>query len=115
MHVYIFSSVERKDNRAIYAYLNNQSITITRNTAKIYCLKLNTHLKKKPKDTLLSLPGRICWTCDLWNFCQTEVHMCLTAYYVDSNWKLHSAILNFLHLEPPHTSSILCKIVFELL
>ena len=41
--------------------------------------------------------------------------MCLTVHYVDSNWKLNSKVLNFRHLEPPHTGSILCEIVYELL
>ena len=41
--------------------------------------------------------------------------MCLIAHYADSNWKLYSRVLNFRHLEPPHTGSSLCEIVLELL
>jgi len=51
----------------------------------------------------------------MWTSCQTEGYLCLTAHYVDSDWKLTTRVLNFHHLEPPHTGSILCGIVYDLL
>jgi len=81
MHGYSFSWIEHKGNRAIHAYLNNQVIQITRNMTKADCLKLKAHLKKKLKDTLVSIPGRTCLTCDLWTSYQTEGYMCLIAHY----------------------------------
>jgi len=51
----------------------------------------------------------------MWTSCQTKGYLCLTAHYVDSNWKLNSRVLNFVHLEPPHTGSILCRVVYDLL
>ena len=89
--------------------------TINRNTAKADCLKLHAQLKKQLKATLLALPGLISLTSDMWTSCQTKGYLCLTAHYVDSDWKLNSIIFNFRHLEPPHTRSILCHVVYDLL
>jgi len=45
----------------IHSYLNNQVITITRNTAKADCLEMHARLKKRLEETLLSLPEQICF------------------------------------------------------
>ncbi|KAK9714090.1 hypothetical protein RND81_06G071400 [Saponaria officinalis] len=101
-HWYPFSWVEHEGNRAIHGYLSDDVKSICRNTAKPDCVKLYTSLKNKLKDTLCNLPGRVCLTYDLWTSCQTEGYLCLTAHFVDVNWKLSSVVLNFCHMEPPH-------------
>ena len=40
--------------------------------------------------------GRVCLSIDTWTSCQDQSYMCLTAHFIDNNWKLHKKILNFL-------------------
>jgi hypothetical protein len=41
--------------------------------------------------------------------------MCLVAHYVDSDWVLQCRVLNFVELDPPHTSLVIAHVVFECL
>ncbi|KAK9668680.1 hypothetical protein RND81_13G077900 [Saponaria officinalis] len=114
-HGYAFSWVELLGNRRIHTYLNCQVRTITRNTAKADCLKLHKSLKVDLLKTLKNVPGRICLTSDMWTSCQTEGYLCLTAHYVDASWTLVSKVLNFCHVETPHSGYEMYSVVLDLL
>ena len=53
-------------------------------------------------ESLSLLTGRICLTSDLWTSCMSHGCLSLTAHYIDANWHLHSKIVNFIHMPPPH-------------
>ncbi|KAL5724555.1 hypothetical protein ACHQM5_007798 [Ranunculus cassubicifolius] len=55
------------------------------------------------KDILKKLPGKICFTSDLWTSSQRLGYMCITAHFVTSDWKLHHRIISFPLLPSPHT------------
>lgn len=114
-HRYSFSWVEHEGNRVIHTYLNNQVRTFCRNTIKSYCLKLHATLKTRLKDVLHKVSGRISLTCDMWTSCQTEGYLCLTAHYVDKDWKLNCRVLNFYHMDSPHTGSAMYSTLLDLL
>ncbi|KAF7802885.1 zinc finger BED domain-containing protein RICESLEEPER 2-like [Senna tora] len=57
--------------------------------------------------------GRICLTTDCWTSYNVEGYICLTAHFVDENWKLNSKILSFCKMEPPHNAIELANKVFE--
>ncbi|WP_227632303.1 hypothetical protein, partial [Klebsiella pneumoniae] len=54
-------------------------------------------------------------TSDLWTSLTTDGYLCLTAHFIDKNWKLHKTILNFDFMPPPHTGIALCEKIFSLL
>ncbi|KAF3788139.1 Zinc finger BED domain-containing protein RICESLEEPER 2 [Nymphaea thermarum] len=56
---------------------------------------------------------RVSLTFDMWSSQQTLGYLCLTAKYIDTNWQLHSHILNFVHVPPPHNASSICDILLE--
>ncbi|KAK9689759.1 hypothetical protein RND81_09G078800 [Saponaria officinalis] len=114
-HGYAFSWVEHDANRQVHTYLNCQVRTITRNTAKADCLKLHKSLMVELLHTLKNVSGRICLTSDMWTSCQTKGYLCLTAHYVDDNWKLVSKVLNFCHIETPHTGYEMYSVISDLL
>ena len=60
-------------------------------------------------------PSRICLTSDCWTAYTSEGYICLTAHFVDENWKLNSKILSFCKMEPPHSKVELAKKVFDCL
>ncbi|KAI8530204.1 hypothetical protein RHMOL_Rhmol11G0037400 [Rhododendron molle] len=76
------------------------------------CLKVYQHEKTILKKALKG--QRICFTTDTWTSLQNLNYMCLTAHYIDSNWKLHKKILNFC-LVPNHKGETLGKVVEECL
>ena len=67
------------------------------------------------RDELAKILGRVCLTSDLWTSCTQEGYICLTAHYVDLNWKLNSKILAFCGMPPPHSGVELAKKIMELL
>ena len=38
---------------------------------------------------------KVCLTIDAWTSPQNVSYMCLTAHFIDNDWKLHQKILNF--------------------
>uniref|UniRef100_A0A803LQ19 Uncharacterized protein n=1 Tax=Chenopodium quinoa TaxID=63459 RepID=A0A803LQ19_CHEQI len=72
-------------------------------------------LKAQLRETLSKVSSRISLTCDMWTSCQTEGYLCLTAHYVDNNWKLISTVLNFSHIDSPHTRKTMYAAVLSML
>ena len=64
--------------------------TVTRDCLKTYFeerLKLKTFLKEHCQ--------RVCLTTDSWTSIQRLNYMCITAHFIDNEWKLHKKILSF--------------------
>lgn len=82
LHEYPFNMVEDYGFKKFVGTLQPQFTMFCRNTAKKDCCKLHGEKKKKKMySTLESLECRISFTSDWFIFC-------LTAHYIDSNWKL---------------------------
>ncbi len=41
--------------------------------------------------------------------------MCLVAHYIDVHWVLQCRVLNFVEVEPPHTSIVIAQAIFDCL
>ena len=98
-----YAHVEYQKVRDTWAYLNADVQTICRNTARADVYRLYESERDTLKRELGSLPGRVSFTSDLWTSVKREGYMCVTAHYIDRNWKLNSKILTFCALPPPHT------------
>ncbi|KAF3780125.1 Zinc finger BED domain-containing protein RICESLEEPER 2 [Nymphaea thermarum] len=44
---------------------------------------------------------------------ETLGYLCLTAQYIDTDWQLHSHILNFIHVPPPYNAICISDILSE--
>ncbi|KAJ0780625.1 putative HAT dimerization domain, ribonuclease H-like superfamily, hAT-like transposase, RNase-H [Helianthus annuus] len=64
--------------------------TITRD---IYNMFLEE--KRKVRDFIKNNVGRICLTTDTWTSNQQSSYMCLTAHFIDNEWKLRNKVLAF--------------------
>ncbi|XP_021762459.1 zinc finger BED domain-containing protein RICESLEEPER 2-like [Chenopodium quinoa] len=51
--------------------------------------------RKKLKNFFNNLSSRVCLTTDTWTSGQNLSYMCLIAYFIDDDWKLHKRIINF--------------------
>ena len=110
-----FSFVEYDGVRNMLKYLNPEVKFISRITAASDVWKLYVENKERLKECLAHIQGRICLTCDLWTACTNEGYLCLTAHYVDLDWKLSSKILAFCDMQPPHSGYELSKKIIEIL
>lgn len=115
MHDLPFQFVEYKGLRAMLQYLYPDVELISRNTAKAICLKMYEKEKAKIKNMVTACPGRISLTSDLWSSLTSDGYLCLTAHFVDKNWKLQKRILNFCNMPPPHTGIALSEKIYSLL
>ena len=57
----------------------------------------------------------MCLTSDSWTACSNISYISLTTHYVDKDWMLKSNILEFAHIQPPHTGNDLSLKVLEFL
>ncbi|XP_056859979.1 zinc finger BED domain-containing protein RICESLEEPER 2-like [Raphanus sativus] len=98
-----YSYVEYEKVRETWTYLNPDVQTICRNTARADVYRLYESERDALRRDLATLPGRVSLTSDLWTSIKREGYMCVTAHYIDRNWKLNSKIITFCALAPPHT------------
>jgi len=63
------------------------------------CFKLYLEESRKLKTFLKKSCVRVCLTTDTWTSIQNLNYICLTAHFIDEDWKLHKRILNFCLIE----------------
>lgn len=110
-----YKFVEYKWIRELHSLLNPEAKHFSRNTTMSDVWKFHVDQKEKLKQALLRTHNRICLTSDCWTSYTQEGYICLTAHFVDNNWKLNSKILAFCKMEPPHSGHDLANKVFECL
>jgi hypothetical protein len=59
------------------------------------CWDLYTSEKLKLKSVFNKTNQSICLTTDCWTYVQNMSYLCLTAHFIDHDWKMHKRILNF--------------------
>ncbi|XP_054821595.1 zinc finger BED domain-containing protein RICESLEEPER 2-like [Prosopis cineraria] len=108
-----YSFVEFPLFRQVLKECNPDVKIISRKTAVSDIRRFYELQKDKLKVILSKSPSRICLTSDCWTAVTSEGYICLTAHFVDENWKLNSKILSFCKMEPPHSGHELASKVFE--
>lgn len=83
---------------------------MSRNTVVKDCFSIYMQERKKLKDVLTNSSQRVCLTTDCWTSLQNISYMCLTAHFIDKDWKLHKRIINFCVL-PSHKGKDIGKMV----
>ncbi|XP_078173025.1 zinc finger BED domain-containing protein RICESLEEPER 1-like [Carex rostrata] len=58
-----------------------------------------------------SIPGRISLAISLWTTSQTLGYVALHGQFIDSDWKLHRRMLNFLMVTSPHSENALSEAI----
>ncbi|OMO90348.1 hypothetical protein COLO4_19223 [Corchorus olitorius] len=114
-HEYPFEWVEHRKVRELCCYLNKDFKPISRNTCKGDCLKIHLEMKEELKSILGKVSSKISLTCDMWSSCTSDGYLCLTAHYVNDDWKLCFKILNFFNVPPPHSATYLYNTIYGLL
>jgi hypothetical protein len=70
---------------------------------------------QKGKESLLqslsSVPGRISLTIGLWTTSQTLGYVSLAGQFIDTEWKVHRRMLNFMMVSSPHSENALSEAI----
>lgn len=90
-----FIHVEREGFRSFCKVVRPNFVVPSRWTVARDCYGLFIEERKKLKDVFSCLSSRICLTTDTWTSGQNLSYMCLTAHFIDDNWRLHKRIINF--------------------
>ncbi|XP_040987032.1 zinc finger BED domain-containing protein RICESLEEPER 1-like isoform X2 [Juglans microcarpa x Juglans regia] len=67
--------------------------------------------KLKVYETINKLHGRINLCVEMWSSHENIEYLCLTAHYIDEDWKLQKKILNFVTLDSSHTEDMLPEVI----
>lgn len=90
-----FSFVEREGFRKFCKIGIPKFDIPSRSTITRDCYALFIEKRKNLKNYFDKLSSRVCLTTDTWTSGQNLSYMCLTAHFIDDNWKLHKRIINF--------------------
>ncbi|XP_019256703.1 PREDICTED: zinc finger BED domain-containing protein RICESLEEPER 2-like [Nicotiana attenuata] len=83
--------------------------TITRDCYEVY-----SEMKQNLRKSFREAQPKICLTTDTWTSLQRINYMCLTAHFIDKDWKLHKRILDFCHITS-HKGEEMAKVIRDCL
>ena len=110
---YSFRHCEYDSMKNIMEWLSQDIVLPPPDIVELYFEDLYTEEKLKLKQQLATIPNRIALTFDLWESNTAETYICLTAHFVDEDWKLNSKVLNFCLVLP--AVSEMCERMVEFL
>ncbi|KAG4113026.1 hypothetical protein ERO13_D13G196433v2 [Gossypium hirsutum] len=98
-----FRTVEEPGFRYMMRIASRNFKNISRYTAARDVLMYYAKERDRVKEELAKAPGLICLTSDNWNSEHTnDEYICVTAHWVDKDWKLQKRIIRFRALFPPY-------------
>ncbi|KAK8296216.1 hypothetical protein V6Z12_D05G110800 [Gossypium hirsutum] len=98
-----FRTVEEPGFRYMMRIASPNFKNISRHTAARDVLMYYAKERDRVKEELAKAPGLICLTFDNWNSEHTnDEYICITAHWVDKDWKLQKRIIRFRALFPPY-------------
>ncbi|XP_075099470.1 zinc finger BED domain-containing protein RICESLEEPER 2-like [Nicotiana tabacum] len=110
-----YSFVEYDKIKSWVNYISPDVKMPSRNTCVADVKKVYIREKEKLKQILAKIPNKVCLTSDCWTSSNSEGYICLTAQFVDENWRLACKILNFCRMYPPHTGVELATAIYDCL
>nr|KYP46648.1 Putative AC transposase [Cajanus cajan] len=105
-----FRNIEHEALREFLSIIAPSLTVYSRTTLARHTLKLWDSEKAKLKKFLSRHCHRVCLTTDMWTSRQNLGYMCLTAHFIDNNWKLQKKILNFCQVTS-HSGKTMAKTV----
>lgn len=115
LHGYPLTMVEHvgfklfvKNLQPLFEFLPNTSIELS-------CVDIYGKEKAKVYEMINRLQGRINLSIEMWSSPENTEYLCLTAHYIDEDWKLQKKILNFVTLDSSHTEDMLSEVIIKCL
>ena len=111
LHELAFSLVEYDGFRRFVSSLNPSFKMICRKTVKEDCMKAFKEEKRILQRMFQNSKSKISLTTDLWTSNQTVGYICITAHFIDEEWKQQKRIVKFAAMETPHTGAAMFNIM----
>ncbi|XP_077251806.1 zinc finger BED domain-containing protein RICESLEEPER 3-like [Tasmannia lanceolata] len=105
-----FNIVDKDAFRDFIMVIQPRIKVISRTTIRKELLNIYGEEKLKLK-RLIGVCHRVSLTADMWTSNQTLGYLCLTAHFIDDNWKLHKKILNFCMVPAPHGGDVIANAI----
>ncbi|KAG7948001.1 hypothetical protein I3843_14G123500 [Carya illinoinensis] len=93
-----FRCVEGEGFREFVKALDPRFPIPSRFTVMRDCMRVFLREKDSLKKMFLTTKQRVCLTTDTWTSIQNINYMCVTAHFIDNNWKLHKRIISFVRI-----------------
>ncbi|XP_060190510.1 zinc finger BED domain-containing protein DAYSLEEPER-like [Lycium barbarum] len=90
-----FSLVEKKGFKKFMSQAQPLFQIPSRRAITRDCYERYNELRQNLKKTFREAQSKVCLTTDTWTSLQKINYMCLTAHFIDTDWKFHKRILNF--------------------
>ncbi|XP_057522075.1 zinc finger BED domain-containing protein RICESLEEPER 1-like [Amaranthus tricolor] len=87
----------------------------TNSALELDCIAIYEKEKQNVYTLISRLRGRVSVAVDLWNSPEDARYLCLTAHYIDEEWKQQKKILNFMMIDAAHTEDIHSEVVIKCL
>lgn len=113
LHGYPLSMVDHVGFKVFVKNLQPLFEVNNNGTTESDCLTLFRREKQKLYETIRHLHSRISLAVDMWLSPESGEYMCLTANYIDEDWRLHKMMLNFVSLDPSYTDDILSEAIIK--
>ncbi|XP_031105629.1 zinc finger BED domain-containing protein RICESLEEPER 1-like isoform X1 [Ipomoea triloba] len=88
---------------------------VTNSAIELDCMTIYAKEKQKIYETIHNLHGRISLAAEIWASTDNTRYLCLTAHYIDEDWKLQKKILNFITLDVVNADDLLSEVVIKCL
>lgn len=99
LHELAFSLVEYDGFRRFVSSLNPSFKFVCRKTMKNDCLKAFNQEKRSLQRMFRNSKSRISLTSDMWTSNRTVGYICITAHFIDEDWKPQKRIVKFTAME----------------
>ncbi|KAI7742012.1 hypothetical protein M8C21_024079 [Ambrosia artemisiifolia] len=113
-HELPFSFVEYHWFNEFMTYNNPAYQKVSRETIIEDCIRVVEAEREKMKKVLQNV-DMISLTSDCWSSNQTVRYMCLTAHFIDSDWKMQKRVIGFVELAPPYSGEVISDGILECL
>lgn len=113
LHELPFSFVEYKGFRSYSASLSPLYEPVSITTIKENCMEAYKNHRSTLRDFIGKFKCRISLTVDFCTTNQTMDYICITAHYIDSEWKVQKRIIRFCTIEKPHDAFNIYNVILK--
>ncbi|KAF5478514.1 hypothetical protein F2P56_005066 [Juglans regia] len=111
LHGYPLAMVDHVGFKVFVKNLQPMFEVVPNSAVEKACVEIYEKEKLKVYETINKLNGRINLCVELWSSHENIEYLCLTAHYIDEDWKLQKKILNFVTLDSSHTEDMLPEVI----
>lgn len=115
LHGYPLAMVDHVGFKMFVKNLQPMFEVAPNNDIELSCMEIYGKEKQKVYYILSRLQSRINLAVEMWSSAENAKYLCLTAHFIDEDWRLQKKILNFITLDSSHTDDMLSEVILKCL